>query len=59
MGLEHRLLELSQEIIEIAAIRLDRLVRSENDSDKVQIQSVSTEYYLVRVYLVCMKDIDI
>ncbi|KAB8074482.1 meiosis protein SPO22/ZIP4 like-domain-containing protein [Aspergillus leporis] len=48
---EHRLLELSQEIIEIAAIRLDRLVRSENDSDKVQIQSVSTEYYLVRVYL--------
>ncbi|KAE8352675.1 meiosis protein SPO22/ZIP4 like-domain-containing protein [Aspergillus coremiiformis] len=48
---EHGLFELSQEIIGIAAIRLDRLERSTDESDKLHILSVTAEYYMARVYL--------
>ncbi|KAE8417264.1 meiosis protein SPO22/ZIP4 like-domain-containing protein [Aspergillus pseudocaelatus] len=48
---EHGLIELSQKIIEIVAVRLDRLDRSADSSDKAQITSATVGYYMVRVHL--------
>ena len=52
---EHGLIELSQKIIEIVAVRLDRLERSTDSSDKVQLVSATAGYYIVRVHLVSMQ----
>lgn len=52
---EHGLIELSQKIIEIVAVRLDRLDRSTDSSDKAQITSATVGYYMVRVHLVNMQ----
>ncbi|KAE8131995.1 meiosis protein SPO22/ZIP4 like-domain-containing protein [Aspergillus pseudotamarii] len=41
----------SQKIIEIIAVRLDRLDRSTDSSDKVQIASTTVGYYMARVHL--------
>ncbi|KNG84376.1 hypothetical protein ANOM_006848 [Aspergillus nomiae NRRL 13137] len=51
MGPEHGIIELSQKIVEIVAVRLDRLERSTDSSDKVQLVSATVGYYIVRVHL--------
>ncbi|KAB8210010.1 hypothetical protein BDV34DRAFT_221057 [Aspergillus parasiticus] len=48
---ENGFIELSQKIIEMVAIRLDKLERSMESADKAQIVSATVGYYMVRVHL--------
>ncbi|KAE8147141.1 hypothetical protein BDV25DRAFT_161002 [Aspergillus avenaceus] len=48
---ENRLLELSQKIIEIVAIRLDAFKKSQDECNILNVTSVTIEYYTIRVYL--------
>ncbi|KAE8378353.1 hypothetical protein BDV26DRAFT_292309 [Aspergillus bertholletiae] len=48
---ERGLIELSQKIVGMVAVRLDRLERSTDGFDKAQIVSVTAGYYMVRVHL--------
>ncbi|RAK97223.1 uncharacterized protein BO80DRAFT_496447 [Aspergillus ibericus CBS 121593] len=44
-------LDLSQKIIETAAVRLDRLQKSDTDGNEAKLQQYTVEYYMLRVYL--------
>ncbi|GLA71225.1 hypothetical protein AtubIFM55763_001594 [Aspergillus tubingensis] len=43
--------DLSQRIIETAAVRLDKLEKSESDVEGSKLQQYTIEYYMLRVYL--------
>lgn len=45
-------LDISQKIIETAAVRLDRLEKLETDVEEHKLQQYTVEYYMLRVYLV-------
>ncbi|KAL4876099.1 meiosis protein SPO22/ZIP4 like-domain-containing protein [Aspergillus karnatakaensis] len=49
--IEHKLLDLSQKMMESAATRLDLLDRSKLDTDKIKREIFTTHYYMLRVYL--------
>jgi len=51
--LEHGLTDLSQNIIESAATRLDLMEASKAETDMVRLEDFTTEYYMLRIYLVC------
>ncbi|PWY89398.1 hypothetical protein BO94DRAFT_555764 [Aspergillus sclerotioniger CBS 115572] len=44
-------LDISQKIIETAALRLDRLERVESNVEEFKLQQYTVEYYMLRVYL--------
>ncbi|PYH74701.1 uncharacterized protein BO88DRAFT_328850, partial [Aspergillus vadensis CBS 113365] len=44
-------LDLSQRIIEIAAVRMDKLEKSESGIEGSKLQQYTIEYYMLRVYL--------
>ncbi|KAF7620565.1 hypothetical protein AFLA_005870 [Aspergillus flavus NRRL3357] len=48
---ENGFIELSQKIIEVVAVRLDRLERPMESADKAQIVSATAGYYMARVHL--------
>ncbi|QMW30104.1 hypothetical protein G4B84_005439 [Aspergillus flavus NRRL3357] len=50
-GSENGFIELSQKIIEVVAVRLDRLERPMESADKAQIVSATAGYYMARVHL--------
>jgi hypothetical protein len=50
--LDHRLVDLSQDMIESAAMRVDEIERSMSETDKFKLDTISTEYYMLRIYLV-------
>lgn len=50
--LEYGLTDLSQNIMESAATRLDLMKASEVETDIVKPEFFSTEYYMLRIYLV-------
>ena len=52
IGPENGFIELSQKIIEVVAVRLDRLERPMESADKAQIVSATAGYYMARVHLV-------
>ncbi|XRM39166.1 Transcription factor [Aspergillus tubingensis] len=49
--MENGYLDLSQKIIETAAIRLDKLEKSGSDIEDSKFQQYTIEYYMLRVYL--------
>ncbi|RAH59903.1 hypothetical protein BO85DRAFT_457955 [Aspergillus piperis CBS 112811] len=49
--IENGCLDLSQRIIETAAVRLDRLEKYESDIEGSKLQQYTIEYYMLRVYL--------
>ncbi|KAI2816931.1 transcriptional regulator family: Fungal Specific TF [Aspergillus niger] len=44
-------LSLSQKIIEVAAVRLDKLERYESDVENSKLQQYTIEYYMIRAHL--------
>lgn len=51
--LEHGLTDLSQNIMESAAARLDLMGSSRVETDMVKLEVFTIEYYMLRIYLVC------
>ncbi|PYI08553.1 hypothetical protein BO78DRAFT_310385, partial [Aspergillus sclerotiicarbonarius CBS 121057] len=49
--IDYGCLDISQKIIEAAAVRLDRLEKVETDVDELMLQQYTVEYYMLRVYL--------
>ncbi|PKY01365.1 hypothetical protein P168DRAFT_47170 [Aspergillus campestris IBT 28561] len=49
-------IDLSQRVIERAAVRLDVLGKSTSDSDGARLQAVTTGYYMCRICLSCLLD---
>ncbi|BCS26477.1 uncharacterized protein APUU_51188S [Aspergillus puulaauensis] len=49
--IEHGLTDLSQNIIESAATRLDLMEASKAETDMVRLEDFTTEYYMLRIYL--------
>lgn len=48
---ENEHLESSLKALEVAAVRLDSLEKSE-PSDKLKLSAITTKYYMLRIYLV-------
>ncbi|KAF9893723.1 hypothetical protein FE257_009892 [Aspergillus nanangensis] len=50
-SIENGLLDLSQHLVEMTALRLDALGKSEANHNLLKHKSLSTRYYMLRVYL--------
>lgn len=50
-------LELGLKALEIAAARLDTFEKSE--TDKLRLSAATTEYYMLRIYLVSPSDLEL
>ncbi|KAL5340752.1 meiosis protein SPO22/ZIP4 like-domain-containing protein [Aspergillus crustosus] len=51
--IEHKLIDLSQRLMETAALRLDLIERSKPETDRDKLELFKTHYYMLRVYLAC------
>ena len=52
LNIDNDCLSLSQKIIEVAAVRLDKLERYESDVENSKLQQYIIEYYMIRAHLV-------
>lgn len=52
LHIDNDCLSLSQKIIEVAAVRLDKLERYESDVENSKLQQYNIEYYMIRAHLV-------